>query len=207
MSHIIRMRLHGMLVAHQFDKLEVHLFPGQNDHATGPTTLLRRATTAINSMSVEHSAFRSLMGVAFFISRAGEIIRVPDNHIGAAIRDPEHFGLTLGEIEAAYMKCGERMGIEGTARREILLKVIRKGWIRVRRYRNYWSITADALTDDAQELLQDWAKNMLRGRHGFRETDMYMPVKISTSGGDFIFAIRDVAEGKNEASLVCCITY
>ena len=86
-------------------------------------------------------------------------------------------------------------------------KVIKNGSIRVRRYRNYWSITADALTDDAQELLQDWAKNMLRGRHGFRETDMYMPVKISTSEGDFLFPIRYVAEGKNKASLVCCITY
>ena len=147
------------------------------------------------------------MGVAFFISRAGEIIRVPDNHIGAVIRDPEHFGLTLSEIAAAYMKCGERMSIEGAARREILLKVIKNGWIRVRRYRNYWSITADALTDDAQELLQDWANKMLRGRHGFKETDMYMPVKISTSEGDFLFAIGDVAEGKNEASLISCITY
>ncbi len=142
------------------------------------------------------------MGAAFFISRAGEIIRVPDNHTGVVIRDPEQFGLTLSEIEAAYMKRGERMGVEGAARREILLKVIKNGWIRVRRYRNYWSITADALTDDAQELLQDWANKMLRGRHGFRETDRYMPVKISTFGGDFLFAMRDVAEGKNRASLI-----
>jgi hypothetical protein len=136
------------------------------------------------------------MGVAFFISLAGEIIRVPDNHIGLVIRDPEQFGLTLGEIAAAYMKYGERRSIEGPARREILLKVINNGWIRVRRYRNYWSITANALTDDAQELLQDWAKKMFEGRHGFRETNMHMPVKMSTSEGDFLFAIGDMAEGK-----------
>jgi hypothetical protein len=95
------------------------------------------------------------MGVAFFISPADDIVRVPDNHIGVVIRGPEKFGLTLSEIEAAYIKYGERIGIEGEARREILLSVIQNGWIRGRGYRNYWSVTARSFTYGGLALPQE----------------------------------------------------
>ena len=57
------------------------------------------------------------MGVAFFISGSGNLIHVPDNHIGVVIQNPERFGLSSEEVRAAYKKHGERIGIEGEARK------------------------------------------------------------------------------------------
>jgi len=86
------------------------------------------------------------ISVAFFLSPDGDLFRVPDNHIGVVIRDPHRFGLTRDEIEAAYHEHGERLGVEGEARKEILLQIIAGGWIRIRRYPNrHWSVTASLL--------------------------------------------------------------
>ena len=101
------------------------------------------------------------MSVAFFISPDGLLIRVPQNHIGTVINDPSRFGLTRDEIQTLYERHGEPMGIEGEARKEILLKIIKDGWIRIRRYRNYWSVSVKSLTPAVQGLLQVWPRKCL----------------------------------------------
>jgi hypothetical protein len=133
--------------------------------------------------------------VAFFLSQTGDLIHVPQNHISTVIADPERFELTREEIDAVYEEYGERVGVEGMARREILLRIIADGWIRIRRYPNRrWSVTANNLTPPVQKLLQDWAGKMLSGINGFREQDRYMPVRISTVQGEFLYSIGDLAE-------------
>jgi hypothetical protein len=110
------------------------------------------------------------ISVAFFLSSSGDLIHVPHNHISTVIADPEKFGLTKEEIQTVYDLHGERIGVEGAARKELLLKVITQGWIRLRRYPNrYWSITAPCLTAGVHEHLRDWATQMLSGIHGFKE--------------------------------------
>ncbi len=134
--------------------------------------------------------------VAFFLSPSGDLIHVRLNHISAVIADSEKFGLTEEEIQAAYDTHGERIGVEGEARKELLLRVIADGWIRIRRYPNkYWSITAPSFSSVVQGYLRDWATQMLSGIDGFIETDPYMPVRISTSEGESICTIKDLAEG------------
>ena len=135
------------------------------------------------------------MGTAFFLSHTGDLIHVPDNHIGTVIADPERFGLTPTEIENVFKEYGERVGIEGQARRELLLQIISQGWIRIRRYRNYWSVTAPSRAPAVQQILQGWAKTMLSGTDGFKEVDRYMPVRISTVQGESSCTIGDIAEG------------
>jgi hypothetical protein len=136
------------------------------------------------------------ISVAFFISSTGDLIHVPDSHIATVIRDPERFGLTPAEIETVYKKYGERVGVEGEARRELLLKVINHGWLRIRRYPNkYWSVTAASLTPVVQDRLREWAEKMLSGVDGFKELDRYMPVRISSSDGEFGCLIGDLANG------------
>lgn len=135
------------------------------------------------------------MSIAFFLSDTGDLIHVADSHIATVIREPQRFGLTTAQIEAAYLRHGERIGIEGEARKELLLKVISQGWLRIRRYRNHWSVTAQALTSATQELLRGWAEKMLSGTHGFREQDRYLPVKVSSSEIEAICAIGDLADG------------
>jgi len=135
------------------------------------------------------------ISVAFFISPTGDVIHVSDCHIATVIRDPETFSLTREEIEAFYKEYGERVGVEGKARREILLRIIADGWIRIRRYRQHWSVTAETLTPVVQDRLREWAGKMLAGINGFKEPDRYMPVRVSTSEGDFNYTIGDLAEG------------
>jgi hypothetical protein len=133
--------------------------------------------------------------IGLFISPRGEIFPVRDSHIGTLISESEKFGLTRAEIEAAYLRHGERIGVEGEARKELLLQIIRLGWIRIRRYPNkYWSVTAASLTPVVQELLRDWARKMLSGINGFKEADRYMPVKVSTLDGEFKYSIGDLAD-------------
>ena len=136
------------------------------------------------------------ISVAFFLSPDGHIVHVPQNHISTVIADPERFGLTFEEIGAAYERHGERIGVEGKARRELLLRVISKGWIRLRRYPNrHWSVTVESLTPAVQDRLRSWAGKMLSGTNGFKESDRYMPVKVSTSNGDFHLTIGDLTDG------------
>ena len=135
------------------------------------------------------------MGVAFFLSGSGNLIHVPDNHIGVVIRNPERFGLSSEDVRAAYKKHGERIGIEGEARKELLFRIISQGWIRIRRYKNYWSVSVKSLTPAVQGLLQGWAEKMHTGIDGFKEPDNYMPVKISSSDGESHCTIKEIADG------------
>jgi hypothetical protein len=133
--------------------------------------------------------------VAFFISPTDDVIHVPLNHISTVIGDPKTFGLTRQEIQAAYDNQGERVGVEGEARRELLLRIIDKDWIRIRRYRNFYSVTAKDLSSWVNIRIQDWAGKMVSGTSGFRETDLHMPVRISTPDAQVVFSIRDIAQG------------
>ena len=121
---------------------------------------------------------------------------MPQNHISMLIADPEKFGLTAEKIQNAYFRYGERIGVEGEARKELLLKVVQQGWIRLRRYPNrHWSITASSLTPAVREHLRDWAEKMLAGTEGFKEIDRYMPVKIETSEGQTYSTIEELVDG------------
>lgn len=69
----------------------------------------------------------------WWISPEAEIVSVQTStHISEIISFPEKFGLTREEIEETYQKHGERLGLEGKAREEIMQKVMSQGWIRAR---------------------------------------------------------------------------
>jgi hypothetical protein len=62
--------------------------------------------------------------VAFFLSPSGDLIHVPQNHISTVVADPQKFGLTVEEIQTVYDRHGEQMGVEGEARKELLLRIV-----------------------------------------------------------------------------------
>ncbi len=69
-----------------------------------------------------------------------------DSHIGLIVEKPELFHLTSKEITDTFEKYGEKLNVEGKAREELIKKVSKEGWIRVRHYQqpeNYWSIQCD----------------------------------------------------------------
>lgn len=53
-------------------------------------------------------------------------------HIHDLVENPEIFGFTKEQIVSIYKKHGETVGNEGEAREEIMKKVIKNGWIRIR---------------------------------------------------------------------------
>jgi hypothetical protein len=90
------------------------------------------------------------------------VIYVPHSHISLVISHPEKFHLNFDSIKAIYDKYEEKIGLEGTARREILLDLIDQGFIRIRKYKNYWKVNVkDLYGDSAAIFLHRWAKSMI----------------------------------------------
>ena len=124
---------------------------------------------------------------AFWISPVGKVEGVGTNHISQIIKDPKKFYLTKDEIEKTYEKNGERMGTEGNAREEIILRVLKSGFHRVRRYKNRWSITVNRLDSKTRRQLSKWAElaKADKSTGGFFPVDIYVSstdkmVKVST---------------------------
>jgi len=122
---------------------------------------------------LEGSAFNA----AYWISPAGKITQVSDNHISSIIRNPEVFGLSRDDIVETYKKYNEKIGQEGKAREEIIKSVIAKGFIRVRLYakQGVWSINVNRLNDKNKDLIQQWAENIVKSGG-----DKYNTVNIYT---------------------------
>ena len=78
------------------------------------------------------------------------------------------------------------MGQEGKARDQILLSLFKQGWIRLRRYRNFWSVNVSKYTSKVKKYLQKWASMLVLGKLEFREDDPYMDIKVSQDSGKII---------------------
>ena len=72
------------------------------------------------------------MTEAFWISPKGDIFEVIFSHIRTILDDPQKFDLKKDYILKIYKKYNEKIGIEGKARGEIMLALMKNGWIRIR---------------------------------------------------------------------------
>ena len=128
---------------------------------------------------------------AFFLSPGGEIIYVGTTHIARIISNPEKFGMSFGAIEKEYQQYGERIGLEGKARTKILINLIDQGWIRLRRYKEYWKVNLNDLNITNRQYLKKWAKIIMRGDHGFKESDKWIDIVIDQPGKEpLIFNLK-----------------
>jgi len=99
---------------------------------------------------------------AYWIAPNSEIIPVVTNHIGKVIETPEKFGLTMEEIMNFYQAEGEPLGLEGNARKKIILSLIGRGWIRIRYYpRKGWTINLFEFSQKEKSILHSWAAEMV----------------------------------------------
>ncbi len=100
---------------------------------------------------------------AYWITPTGIILRPAIRHIGTIIRCPEAFGETEEAIKVTCDRFGEKMSstFEGKARNEILARVIRRGFIRIRkemtRRFQHWSIQCHHLTPTHHAAISCWA--------------------------------------------------
>ena len=100
-----------------------------------------------------------MIKVAQWINPYGKIIDLgPTKHIDAVISNPEKFMMSRDDIFSTYKKYGERVGQEGKAREEIIVNLLKKGFIRIRLYNNYWSINVGRWTPQVKKALSKWAE-------------------------------------------------
>ena len=99
------------------------------------------------------------MSKAYFICPDAEIIDIGFNtHIEYIIDHPATFNLSLDEIISHYHQKNEQIPVEGVARKIIIMDLLAKGYIRIRQYRNHWSISLSKLDDDTKSRLSKWAE-------------------------------------------------
>jgi hypothetical protein len=133
---------------------------------------------------------------AFFISPKGQVIDTEINHIATIVANPKKFGLTKDYIQAVYDKHGEKMNTEGKAREEIILRLIKQGWMRIRRYKNFWSINVNRFNGKVKAELQMWAHNLIQGKiPSYKEQDVYMDVRIDDGMKVSTSKIKVMAQG------------
>ena len=132
---------------------------------------------------------------AFFISPKGQVVDCEINHIATIVANPKKFGLTKEYLKTVYDKHGEKMNTEGKARGEVIKRLIKTGWIRIRRYKNFWSINVDRLTGKVKAELQMWAYDLIQGKLGTKEQDIYMDVRIDDGSKVSMSKIKVMAQG------------
>jgi len=131
------------------------------------------------------------MSTAYWINTSGQILEIPaSKHIAAVVQQPEKFGLTKEYIQQKFAEYGEPVGIEGKAREEIIRKLVEDGFVRVRLYRNYWSITINKLDTRTKNILGSWAEIAKENK----QAGQYMDVKILelTTDKMHTMTVRDV---------------
>lgn len=118
---------------------------------------------------------------AYWITPYGKIMEVDARHINAIIRNPELFGLTREEIVEIYKRHKEPMGWEGKAREEIILELVKRGWIRIRHYRtrnDHWSIHINKLSNKIKDYLQQFASSLIKVKgHGNDDVSIDSPLE------------------------------
>jgi hypothetical protein len=103
-------------------------------------------------------------GTIAFWAQGEDLYENDASHIREIIATPARFGVTSQWIRETYEKYGERLGIEGNARSEIIKEAARHGWIRVRHYvgtPDYWSIQADCYSDARRSELAQLARRLM----------------------------------------------
>ena len=127
---------------------------------------------------------------AYWISPTGKILPVyEDNHIAQVIKNPKAFNMTIEEIEEIYDKENETMGSEGKARKKIILNLIRRGWIRIRRYHrpDMFSVNVPGLNKKVKNYLYQWSQAM-------KDLGLkYTPVKIDMPDKVLHYSIDEIS--------------
>lgn len=124
---------------------------------------------------------------AFFISPKGEIIYSGTTHIQIIIRKPEKFGMNIDVIKYIYSQYDEKVGQEGKAREQILISLFNQGWVRLRRYNQFWTVNVRRLDRKTKQYLQKWAGKLLQGRLPWKDFEgPYADVKIDQPGSKLL---------------------
>ena len=114
------------------------------------------------------------MAGGYWLGSSGQCIPLHGDrkHIDEIISNPPLFGLTMESLSGIYEEEDEPLGIEGRARKRIILDCVKRGWIRIRRYprEGRWTVNVYELTDRNRYYLTRWAAVM--SGYGFVHDDV-----------------------------------
>lgn len=135
---------------------------------------------------------------AYWVDPRGKILRLTDPlHITQILHNPEKFGEKEKDLRALYDKNKEKYGSEGKTRDEVMRRVIKKGFIRVRLYTGggdeYWSVTIERYGRNEKKALQVWAKEAAKNTI----VGKYADVKILELARDKVheYEVNDLVKG------------
>lgn len=140
----------------------------------------------------------SIKYAAYWVDPYGTVIPLTaDRHIHEIMENPEKFGLTTKEIESAYKKHKEPMGIEGNAREELMGNLMAKGWGRVRYISRDDSFIVQVYKLDKRnkENLYDWAVLAVKKGGAMKHTGITI-MEISPGGQTLRGTLDDVLKYK-----------
>ncbi len=135
---------------------------------------------------------------AYWITPDYKVIPVSTSHIEMIIDHPEIFHVPYEIISAVYARYGETVRTEGRAREEIIIDVVKKGFVRVRRYvrrqNEYWSINVSHLNDAAMAMIQQFFGLICQGKLGYKEIDKEIQVVITSLDGRQTFRLAELVK-------------
>ena len=125
---------------------------------------------------------------AFWLFPNGKILPVEITHIQAVINCPEEYGETLVNIKILYDSHNENRPHEGKARVEIMKRILLRGYVRIRKKRNFWVIELFKLSPIEIKLISNWVNYVWDSLN-----DHHSDIKINTleDDGSIIVPIRE----------------
>lgn len=135
---------------------------------------------------------------AYWISPSAKVVEVNKIHIQTVIDFPNLFGLNKDYISGVYNLHQEKIGTEGKAREDIIRNLMETGWIRIRNYGNFWSLTLNKMTERKTEIIYDFVKQLVE-RIGISK---YTEFRISTDTENYDLSLDDILQFKLYKMLV-----
>lgn len=136
-------------------------------------------------------------GDGYYIAPSGDIIELDTSHIDLVLKNPEKFLMTKKEIVEIYKKYNEPVGLEGKAREEILVNLIKQGWIRVRYIpkNDSFTVQLNRLDRKRKDMLAAFAKEALDGIKG-KKYNKSTDARILNLQGDVLggFTLQQLSE-------------
>lgn len=135
---------------------------------------------------------------AYWLHTSGKLIEVPRTHIVTIREKPNLFKLKLKDIDAVFDKYGEKYNVEGKARKEIMVDLIKKGWIRLRKHirSGTWYANVNKLDNKNMKAIQKWMGEMIAAGYEYKSTPIIISDVLDSVGNMKKITMENVMERK-----------
>jgi len=119
----------------------------------------------------------------YWISPSGKVTGISNGyrHIEHVISNPSYFNLKPEYLEEVYKKYDEKIPSEGKAREEIMIELMKKGWIRIRLNKTpySWVLQTYQFSHSVKRNIAEWIFSMLL--IGYTQEEEMRLMNISSS--------------------------